>query len=127
MHFLGYVLVIVLIWEIIDRIKSSRRHNAEQWSKEERRILERQGKPPLKINRIPFCTKGYLKNEERISATDFIENEIALEFYRNLNHKDNYMWSRAKYNGKSIHIRFYDWRQNPLRKLADYFYKENNG
>ena len=122
MHFLGYVLVFVFVWEIIDRIKSSRRHSAEQWSKEEREILESQGSPPLKINRIyPIA---YLENELRISETDSIESEIALEFYRNLEHKDDYIQSVAEYNGKKVYIIFYDWRQNPLRHLANYFYKK---
>ncbi|GAF96059.1 unnamed protein product, partial [marine sediment metagenome] len=85
-------------------IKASRKYNAEQWSKEER------------------YSEEYLKNEERISVTNAIESDIALEFYRNLEHKDNYKQSSVEYNGKKVYIIFYDWRQNPLRRLADYFY-----
>lgn len=29
----------------------------------------------------------------------------------------------VEYMKKKVYIVFYDWRQNPLRKLADYFYK----
>ena len=63
-----------------------------------------------------------LKNEERISATDGIEYDIALGFYRNLEHKKDYIQSSATYNGKKVYVIFYDWRQDPLRRLADYFF-----
>jgi len=67
--------------------------------------------------------EGYFKNEERISVTDAIEFDIFMDFYKNLEHKSNYIQSIVGYNGKSVCIVFYDWRQNPLRRLADYFYK----
>ena len=51
-----------------------------------------------------------------------IESDITLEFYRNLEHKKNYMQSIVEYNGKKVCIVFYDWRQNSLRRLASYFY-----
>lgn len=70
--------------------------------------------------------KFQFENEERISATDAIEFDIFRDFYRNLEHKDNHIQSFAIYNGKKVWIVFYDWLQNPLRRLADYLYKEIN-
>lgn len=65
----------------------------------------------------------YLKNEERISTTDAIEFEIFGNFYRNLVHRKDFIQSVVRYKGKKVTIVFYDWRGNPLHKLADYFYK----
>jgi len=64
------------------------------------------------------------ENEMRISATDSIELDIFMDFYKNLETKENYIQSVVEYKGKKVYIRFYDWRGNPLRHLADYFYKE---
>ena len=124
-HIAMFIIICGLIWELIDRILNLRKHNAEQWSKEERETLDKQGKSPLKLNRIPpLYTERHLRNEERIIITDSIELDIFLDFYRNLEHKEKYSESIAEYNGNRAYIRFYDWRQNPLRKLADYFYKK---
>jgi len=64
------------------------------------------------------CLEEYFKNEDRISATDAIESDIFLDFYKNLEHKDNYIQSIVGYREKKVYIIFYDWRQNPLRRLA---------
>ena len=100
------LIIFGLIWELFNRMKSL---------------------PKLKqISRkdiTPFCTEAYLKNEERISTTNAIEFDITFEFYRNLKHRDNFMQSIVKYRGKNVYIIFYHWEQNPIRKLADYFYK----
>ena len=69
--------------------------------------------------------EGYLKNKERISATNSIETDIFLDFYRNLEHKDKYIQSIVEYKGKKFYIRFYDWGRNPLRSLADYLLKKS--
>ena len=115
-----FIIMCGLIWELIDRIKP--KHKAEQWSKEEREILDKQDKPPLKINRI--YPEGYLRNEERISATDCIEFDIFLDFYSNMEHKEDYIQSVIEYKGKKVYIRFYDWKQEPLHCLADYIYRK---
>jgi hypothetical protein len=65
----------------------------------------------------------YLKNEERISATNSVEFDIFRSFYQNVIHEKNFLQSVVKYKGKKIVIVFSDWRDNPLHKLADYFYK----
>ena len=134
-HIVMSIIICGLIWELIDRILNLRKHSAEQWSEEERKTLDKQGKPPLKLNRIPpLYTEEYLRNEERIIITDSIESDISMEFYRNLEYKkhddcysniypDGYMQSVVEHNGRGVYIIFYDWRQNPLRRLADYFYK----
>jgi len=108
-----FIIMCGLIWELIDRI-----NNAEQWSKEEREILEKQGKPPLKY------PEGYLRNEERKSATNSIKFDIFLDFYSNMEHKEKYIQSYVDYKGKRTYIVFYDWKQEPLNQLANYIYRK---
>ena len=102
-----FLILCGLIWEFFDRIKSL--------PKQIRKDIEES-----------FYPEAYLRNEERISATDAIEFDVFRDFYRNLEHKEKHIQSYAEYNGKKVCIVFYDWRQNPLQRLADYFFKMEN-
>jgi len=119
-----FLIICGLIWELINRVINGGKHHAEQWSKEEREILEKQGEPPWEINRI--YTKEYLRNRARKNAVECIESNITLEFYRNLEHREDYIQSIVEHRGKKVYIRFYDWRQEPLRCLANYIYWRKN-
>jgi len=110
-----FLIVCGLIWEIIDRIKT--------YLKLQKFKRGEFSYPKVFVLMGKECPMGYIKNERRISETEAIEFNIFWNFCRNIEHKGNYIQSFAEYNGKKVYIIFYDWRQNPLWRLADYFYK----
>ena len=137
LHIVIFIIICGLIWEFIDRIKP--KHNASQWSKEEREILEKQGSPPLKINRIPSSDGNSYRK-----AIDSIIFSINMEFYQNLEfvewskefkrgkhfvlsqHPEGFYRSFVEYNRKKMWTAFYDIRQlgEALYKLASHFFKK---
>ena len=68
--------------------------------------------------------KKWCEEERRKIEVRGIEFDIFLDFYSNMEHKEDYIQSVIEYKGKKVYIRFYDWKQEPLRCLADYIYRK---
>jgi len=85
----------------------------------------------VKLNRVPMIPlkitylESYFEEEKRKIEVPSIELDIFLDFYRNLEHRENYIYSFVEYNGMKACVGFYDMRQatEALHKLANYLYK----
>ena len=63
------------------------------------------------------------KHELYKSAILNIQIAITLQFFQNLEHRDNYLYSKVEYEGETCPVVFYDWKQydSVIYKLASYF------
>ena len=113
-----FFIICGLIWElIVDIIKRPFKPYPMDYDSCLKRVSQRN--PNLETD----YGEEWCKEQDRRSAVDGIEFDIFLDFYSNMEHKEKYIQSYVDYEGERTYIAFYDWRQKPLRCLADYIYK----
>ena len=115
-----FIILCGLIWELIDRIKRLFKPYPMDYTSCLKRVSQRN--PNLETD----YEEKWCEEEKRKIAVNGIELEILLDFYRNLEHQEKYMQSYIDYEGIRTYIVFYDWKQEPLRCLADYIYRRKN-